>query len=109
MVALIAHYTLFRWSADDEWYVSVTYLGALLNLLVLSVNGLRMPVKTDEISFDPWSMHKEMTEHTRLNALGDWMNIKVAIVSPGDILIWSGLVAPLLYEVAVSLKGVYVP
>lgn len=74
-------------------------VGAAMNQAVLVANGGKFPVQVNDraakyFGFEKDGMsdnvHCRMTNKTRLNFLADWINLKTAILSPGDLLIILG-------------------
>ena len=60
-------------------------IGGILNLLVILVNGLQMPVVTlNHLGFTIPQTHNVTTQGNLL-FLGDWIDVKIMIMSPGDV------------------------
>ena len=89
-------------------------LGTILNRLVMSANGGRMPVlpTLSRLTgyFNPASLqqgldavHIHMGADTALNFLGDYIDVGFSIMSPGDLLI-HGFTAVILYGVIKTLN-----
>lgn len=76
------------------WLVSA---GGALNLLVIGVNGARMPVAPalagSLLSRGEIAQYKLMGPGTNLNSLGDWISLPPLpeAYSPGDVVIAAGL------------------
>lgn len=77
---------------------AMTVAGTCLNRWVISANGGRMPVwptlsrltgyyRDGAIEASADRVHMLMTEVTRLNILGDWIDVGFSVMSIGDILI----------------------
>lgn len=76
---------------------SFTYLaGTLLNGVVVVANGLQMPVVGIFKATPGDYAHIPATSHTTFNWLGDWIQSSVGIASPGDMLVWAGVLAVVL-------------
>ena len=68
-------------------------LGFWLNQLVIAANGGTMPVLVANCTandMDGDRIHACMTHASHLKFLADWINLHVAIASPGDLLLWFG-------------------
>lgn len=80
----------------------LTFSGAAMNQAVIVANGGAMPVQVNDESAKKGGMfeiqkngffderHRRMTSNTRLNCLGDYINLGMIILSPGDCLIFLG-------------------
>jgi hypothetical protein len=112
MNALYRKNFMFKWLKKTAlWIVAVPlltiYLGAASNQLVLAVNGDTFPVHVNAVKINQFAQesgivllgngtimlddtHCVMTKHTHLNVLADWIDLKDAIYSPGDGLIYLG-------------------
>ncbi|WP_180954501.1 DUF5317 domain-containing protein [Bacillus sp. V5-8f] len=98
---------LFLWVNRIQPGFMVILLGVLLNFIVISINGGRMPVSMEAAKIlDPfyietlkngvYAKHTLLTEHTRLGFLGDIIPItnpypKDQVVSIGDIVMNIGI------------------
>ena len=97
LIALAAIIAWTVWHFDRVRGIWLIALGATLNLLVILVNGARMPVAPELagslIQRGNLGQYTVMGPGTNLNLLGDW--IKLAPLpeaySPGDVLIALGL------------------
>ena len=92
---VILTWTILHWPrARGVWLVSA---GIVLNLLVIVVNGERMPVAPDLagslLTRGPLGQYTVMGAATHLNLLGDWVAFYPVreAYSPGDVLIAIGL------------------
>ena len=92
---VILTWTVLHWPiARGVWLASA---GILLNLVVIVVNGERMPVAPDLagslLTRGPIGQYTVMGATTRLNLLGDWIAFYPVreAYSPGDVLIAIGL------------------
>lgn len=86
------------------WILAVPFLlsfvGSASNQLVLAANHDKFPVmlnerKTVQFAPDTYGIiddeaHCVMTSETHLNFLADWIDLKSAIYSPGDLLLEAG-------------------
>jgi hypothetical protein len=72
--------------------ISFLCLGFLLNLVVMLLNGGRMPVGIDEVPQHLKATHQAMGSETRAGFLADWVGIGRWYFSPGDIIMVLGLV-----------------
>ena len=94
-LAAIVAWTL--WHVDRLPGVWVVSVGAALNLLVIAVNGFRMPVAPEFAAFlvrhGHVGQYTVMGPGTNLNLLGDWINLfpSPEVYSIGDALISIGL------------------
>jgi hypothetical protein len=88
---------------------AIHYLGILLNALVLAANNGQMPVLYPggcEVSLTNLLIHTCMTSGSRLKYLADWIIVNhTGIISPGDLMIWSGaaMIIPALVAWAVLM------
>lgn len=85
------------------WLVALPYLilfvGGTANQIVLHVNGGKFPVQINptqqvgkvDVNGMLDAVHCVMTSQTRLNWLGDWIDLVKEVDSPGDLLIDLGL------------------
>lgn len=86
------------------WILAIPFLLVLLgagsNQLVLAANHDKFPVMANErkvaqMSPDAYGIidddaHCVMTSETHLNFLADWIDLKSAIYSPGDLILEAG-------------------
>ena len=97
VVALAAIVGWTIWHFDRLRGIWLVTLGSASNLLVIVVNGGRMPVAPELagplLRDGPLGQYVAMGAGTRLNFLGDWISLYLAgqIYSPGDVLIAVGL------------------
>ena len=77
-------------------------LGGGMNLLVVSLNNFKMPVRGIDCSKD--KKHQNMTPDTKLKFLADIIRTPWAIYSIGDLFIYAGLFG-LLYRIFVMFGG----
>ena len=66
-------------------------VGVCLNQLVIYMNDGKMPVCTDSIPVDQEANYEVMDSRTRLAILGDCLQIKDWLISPGDVCLYLGL------------------
>ena len=69
----------------------IFWSGALLNQIAVAANGGVMPVLWN--SMNDWPAdprHVIMTPGTHFKVICDWINLSVAILSPGDVLLSLG-------------------
>ncbi len=83
-------------AAEREWMncvgASLAAAGIGANLFVMVINGGRMPVRTaNELWLETAIDHRLMHDDTRLAFLGDWIPVRCWVVSPGDIILSSGM------------------
>lgn len=73
------------------------FTGAAMNQVVIVANGGKMPVQVNDRSAQHFGFEKDgmadiihvrMSSKTKFNWLADYVNLKVAILSPGDLLIY---------------------
>jgi len=64
-------------------------LGAGMNMLVVSLNGFKMPVKGIDCS--KYKKHQNMTDDTKLKFLADIIRTPWSIYSIGDLFIYAGV------------------
>lgn len=97
VVALAGIVAWTLWHLDrlpGIWLVSA---GAALNLLVIAVNGFRMPVAPEFagslVRAGNIGQYTLMGSQTTLNLLGDWIRLYPSpeVYSPGDVLVSVGL------------------
>jgi len=71
---------------------NIVLAGGLLNILAISTNGGKMPVYANDIQFET-SKHFSFDEKNSVNnfILTDWIDIKFAWMSLGDIMIFIGV------------------
>ena len=62
-----------------------------MNQLVIYLNQGKMPVRTDSIPVDQVANYVLMDSSTKLAVLGDWLQIKDWLISPGDLCLYAGL------------------
>jgi hypothetical protein len=85
----------------------LNFVGAGMNQAVIAANHDKFPVmvnhrKADKFGTDADGMlddvHCLMTKDTNLNFLADWIDLKEAIYSPGDLLlIFADYLSPLVF------------
>jgi hypothetical protein len=99
----IVVWTIFHF--DRLRGISLVTAGAALNLLVIVVNGARMPVAPDLapalVRHGNVGQYTVMGSQTQLNLLGDWISLRPSpeAYSPGDVLIALGLAVVLFLAV----------
>ena len=71
--------------------IALSGVGVCLNQLVIYMNDGKMPVRTDSIPVDQEANYEVMDSRTRLAILGDWLQIKDWLISPGDVCLYLGL------------------
>ena len=87
-----------------DWTIVLVVTGILLNGIVTCANKGRMPVLTREDEDADSVTHQNMDRHTRLRFLADWIPLSDRrMISPGDVLLWTGLLARLIR----SVPGLY--
>lgn len=108
-LAAIVAWTIWQFDRlRGIWLISA---GAALNLLVIAVNGARMPVApelaTALLRRGDVGQYTIMGGGTHLNLLGDWISLYPSpeAYSPGDVLIGVGLA--IVVFLAVRNPGVY--
>jgi hypothetical protein len=70
-------------------------MGVCSNLLVICANKGRMPAQTETIPPEYEDGYQIMDAQTRLSFLGDWIQIRGWLISPGDVCLYLGLaIAP---------------
>lgn len=97
VLALAAIVAWTIWHFDRVRGIWLVTAGAALNLLVIVVNGARMPVAPELaaslIRHGNVGQYTVMGSQTQLNLLGDWISLwpSPEAYSPGDVLIALGL------------------
>jgi hypothetical protein len=71
--------------------VSAIAIGVALNIVAMIANRGKMPADTDGAPIDEPN-HDAMQDQTRIRILGDWIPIAGWLHSPGDIVLYSGLI-----------------
>lgn len=103
--------------------LAFTFTGALSNQVVLAANHDCFPVMINSAKQKDFTeqgapvidgitylddTHIVMTKYTHLNFLADWIDLKEAIYSPGDMLLelgdWSGIFMPFVWGALVIKK-----
>lgn len=85
------------WQVDRVPGIWLVSIGAAVNLLVIAVNGFRMPVAPEFASHlataGSFAQYTVMTSGTTLNLLGDWIKLSPSpeVYSIGDVLVAFGL------------------
>jgi Family of unknown function (DUF5317) len=83
------------WHIDRIRGVWIVAMGALLNLVVVLVNGARMPVAHAFAGSLVQSGHAGqyviMSSSTNLNWLADWIGVRGVAYSPGDVVVAIGI------------------
>lgn len=95
LIMLWGLYSSLRSVEDQQWMRVSGYLvlalGVGMNLLVIALNGGRMPVRCkEEVVDDPG--YEQMHSKTRLRFLGDWIDCYYIWASPGDFLLLLSLI-----------------
>ncbi len=94
-LAVIVLWTV--WHFDRLRGIWLVTIGSATNLLVIAVNGARMPVAPDLagplLGHGTFGQYTTMGPNTHLNFLADWIRLYPSneIYSPGDVLIALGL------------------
>ena len=89
------------------WLVTV---GSAMNLVVIVVNGARMPVAPEGagplIGHGTYGQYTTMGPNTHLNFLADWIRLypSAEIYSPGDVLIAIGLAVTVFIATATPAR-----
>ena len=97
VLALAAIVAWTIWQFDRVRGIWLITAGAALNLLVIVVNGARMPVAPEFavalLRRGNVGQYTVMGSGTQLNLLGDWVSLYPSpeVYSPGDVLIALGL------------------
>lgn len=97
VLALAAIVAWTIWHFDRVRGIWLVTVGAALNMLVIVVNGARMPVAPELanslIRHGNVGQYTVMGSQTQLNLLGDWISLwpSPEAYSPGDVLIALGL------------------
>ena len=105
VLALAAIVAWTVWHFDSLRGIWLVTAGAALNLLVIVVNGARMPVAPELaaslVRRGNLGQYTVMGAQTHLNLLGDWISLRPApeAYSPGDLLIALGLAVVLFLAV----------
>jgi hypothetical protein len=82
-------------------------IGGLMNFLVILVNGLQMPIVTsNHLGFTIPRTHNVMTQGNLL-FLGDWINVGIMFMSPGDIVALIGGFLMIGYLISILFKHWY--
>lgn len=82
-------------------------IGGLMNFLVILVNGLQMPIVTlNHLGFTIPQTHNVMTQGNLL-FLGDWINVGIMIMSPGDVVALIGGFLMIGYLISILFKHWY--
>jgi uncharacterized membrane protein YeiH len=107
-LAAILAWTVFHWKRlPGVWLVSA---GTALNLLVIVVNGARMPVAPEFaaslVRHGSVGQYTVMGSGTHLNLLADWISLHPVpeVYSPGDVLIAIGLAITVFIVTATPMR-----
>lgn len=78
--------------------VTILSIGAIFNILAVSLNNWKMPVISEEEDFQSeGKLHRNMKkEDIRLPILSDFIHYRHGVASIGDILILTGLIGALI-------------
>jgi hypothetical protein len=97
-VAIVGVVIALRTAAANEWIrvtaMTLIVIGVSANILVMAANGGRMPVALqleDEVPPDRESTYRIMDKNTRLAFLGDWIDVRDWLISPGDVCLYAGI------------------
>ncbi|HKW70553.1 MAG TPA: DUF5317 family protein [Candidatus Dormibacteraeota bacterium] len=107
-LASILAWTIWHFSRLRAiWLVTV---GSAMNLLVIVVNGARMPVAAELagpiLSHGTLGQYRAMGPDTHLNLLADWIRLypSAEVYSPGDVLIAIGLAVTVFIATATPAR-----
>ncbi len=70
--------------------LSAIVVGVALNIVAMIANRGKMPADTDGMPIDELN-HETMHNETRFRILGDWIPCAGWLLSPGDVLLYIGL------------------
>ncbi len=96
VVVVLALFTGNRPSVLRFIALGMVGTGVGLNLFVIVANGGRMPAHTDTIPPDQNHDYALMNSGTRFAYLGDWIQVREWLISPGDVCLYVGLVMALI-------------
>jgi hypothetical protein len=93
VIALAATYLAL--SSRGDWIRSIAIglvaTGVFCNVLVMGANQGRMPAQTDSIPSEQEANYQVMNGNTRIAILGDWIQVRDWLISPGDVCLYVGL------------------
>lgn len=97
VIALIVSGALATHYASERAWLNFAGLAAIVigigaNFFVMVINGGRMPVRAaDDSWLEKANDHQLMHGETRLAILGDWIDFRRWVLSPGDICLYAGI------------------
>ena len=97
-VAVVLVVLLTYGAGDSDWVRLTTFAllltGVSANIVVIAANGGRMPVSLDSsysIPAESEGTHRIADAKTRLAFLGDWIDVRGWLLSPGDVCLYAAI------------------